>query len=35
MFRKFKTEMVFRSVVMIIAGIILIMFPAATQKTIA
>lgn len=35
MFRSFKTEMVFRAVAMIIAGIVLILFPAATQKTIA
>lgn len=35
MFTKFKTEMVFRSVVMIIAGVVLLLFPEATQNTIA
>lgn len=35
MFTKFKTEMVFRSIAMIIAGIVLLLFPEATQNTIA
>ena len=34
-FTKFKSEMFFRSIVMIIAGIILLLFPATTQNTIA
>lgn len=34
-FKKLKTEMVFRSVVMIIAGIVLFLFPSTTQNTIA
>lgn len=35
LFTKFRTEMVFRSVVMIIAGVVLVIFPSATQNTIA
>lgn len=35
LFTKFKTEMVFRSIVMIIAGVVLVIFPSATQNTIA
>ncbi len=35
LFTKFRTEMVFRSIVMIIAGIVLVIFPSATQNTLA
>lgn len=35
LFTKFRTEMVFRSIVMIIAGVVLVIFPSATQNTIA
>ncbi|MGN0151973.1 MAG: HdeD family acid-resistance protein [Wujia sp.] len=35
LFTKFKTEMVFRSIVMIIAGVVLVIFPSATQNSLA